>query len=186
MGIFGRFRKKKIEPEKLIKDFEIGRQILLKKTHEIANELKSKGYSVLEMIPLLVSVGKADKKSPFGIMIIVTNEIFKKFHEYADKGVYSNNQLSMFFMGEYSFLLIVARDDNKKLAICYPTAFRKKHADKLKSRDTIYIYIIDAQTQKYTLIYFPKVIWSVERRAEINVGRKSEKNSSEPPKTLYR
>ncbi|MCS7365700.1 MAG: hypothetical protein NDF54_09710 [archaeon GB-1867-035] len=185
MGIFGRFRRKKIEPEKLIKDFEVGRQILLKKTHEIADELKKQGYSVLEMIPLLVSVGKADKDSPFGIMIVVTSDIFRKFHEYVDKGKYSNNKLNMFYMGEYSFLLIVARDDDKKLAICYPTAFRKKHVGKLKGKNIIYIYIIDAQTSKYTLIYFPNVVWGVEKKSEINITEESKKNS-EPPKTLYR
>lgn len=186
MGILNRFRRKKIEPEKQIRDFEVGRRILLRKTHEIADELKKQGYSVLEIIPLLVSVGKADKESPFGIMITVTNEIFRKFHEYADKGVYSNNQLSMFHMGEYSFLLIVARDDNKKLAICYPAAFRKKHASKLQDKNTIYMYIIDVQSQKYTLIYFPDVVWKTEKKVETKMGERTEEYNKEPPKTMYR
>ncbi len=173
MRIFKFFRKEKKSPEQLVKEFEIGRKALLQKVREVSSDLRSKGYRVLELIPLIASVGKAEKKKPFGLMLVVPTELFRKFHEYADMGKYSNNQLSMFFVGDYAFLLITARDDKKKLAICYSSAFRKKHVKKIRSMDTIYVYIIDGQTSKYTLIYFPNVKWEAPKALKSGFEEKS-------------
>ncbi|RLE53777.1 MAG: hypothetical protein DRJ26_02950 [Candidatus Methanomethylicota archaeon] len=184
MRIFKFFRKEKKKPEQLIREFEIGRRALLQKVKEVCDDLRSKGYNVLELIPLIASVGKAEKKKPFGIMLVVTSELFKKFHEYVDMGEYSNNQLKMFYVGDYAFLLITARDDNKKLAICYSTAFRRKHVKKIQGKDTLYIYIIDGQTSKYSLIYFKNVRWGVAPEVTEDTLKSQSKNEK-PPSTPY-
>ncbi|RLG59279.1 hypothetical protein DRN86_04485 [Candidatus Geothermarchaeota archaeon] len=182
MKIFNRlFGRKKKTPEQLIREFETGRSILMNKVKEIASELRSRGYDVLELIPLLVSVGQAEK-SPFGIMMVVTSELYQKFNEFADRGKYGNNYLRMFHVGDYTFMLIVARDDERKLAICYPSAFRRKHVKKIQGKDTLYLYIIDGQTSKYTLIYFPNVKWGEVPKEDIG----GETGKSRPPPTMYR
>ncbi|HDO20391.1 MAG: hypothetical protein NDF53_03265 [archaeon GB-1867-097] len=185
MSIFRRFlrRERKVNPKEMIKNFEIGRQMLMNKARETCEELRKKGYRVLEITPLLVSVGKAEKDTPFGIMLLVNDEMFKKFHTYLDMGTYANNQLNLFSVGEYSFLLVTARDDERKVAICYPSAFRKKHVKKIQSGDKVYFYIINGQTNKFTLIYFPNVKWedkTKEIKGEIKQSR------DKPPSTLYR
>ena len=184
MKIFKFFKREKKKPEQLIKEFEIGRSMLMKRVREISDKLRKEGYKVLELIPIIVSVGKADPKSPFGIVMVVTNELYNKFNEYADMGTYGNNFLNMFHVGDYSFLLIVAKDDEKRLAICYPTAFRKKHVKKIQGKDIIYIYIVNGETSKYTLIYFPNVRWGVTPKSEIELKESEIKN--EPPSTMYR
>ena len=184
MSFFNRiFRRKKVEPKEMINDFEIGKNVLIQQTRKAAEEMKKEGYDILEVTPLLISVGRAEKTTPLGIILVVDQNIFQRFHKYLDKGKYGKNLLQLFHKGEYSFLLIIAKDEEKKIAIIYPTAFRRKHLNEIKSKDRIYIYILNAQTQKYTLVYVPKIKW---RKSEDKIEYNEKNKEDKPPSTLYR
>jgi hypothetical protein len=185
MGIFDRIfhRKKKVEPQKMIQDFEIGRYTLIQQVKGKVEELKKAGYDVLEINPLVVSVGKADEKSPFGIVISTDSNTFNEFHKYIDTGKYGRNEINIFTIGEYAFLMAVAMDEERKKAIIYPSAFRRNRLSDIQKDTTLYIYVIDAEAQKYTLIYIPNIKWGEPKKIE---EKKISRGSGEPPPTLYR
>jgi len=185
MSIFSRIfhRKKKIEPQKMIQDFEIGRYTLIQQIKGKAEELKKAGYDVLEINPIVVSVGKADEQSPFGIVISTDSNTFNEFHKYIDAGKYGRNEINIFTIGEYAFLMAVAMDEERKKAIIYPSAFRKHRLSDIQKDATLYIYIVDAAAQKYTLIYIPNIKWGEPRKIE---EMKISKGGEGPPPTLYR
>jgi len=185
MSIFRRiFPKRKTDAEKMIRDFEIGRYTLLQQVQEKSSKLRNEGYKVLTINPLVVTTGKANEESPFGIIISTDNNTFTEFHKYVDEGKYSRNEINVFTIGEYAFLMATSIDDEKKMAIIYPSAFRKNRLEEIQKNTTLYIYILSVEQQKYTLIYIPNIKWSEPQKIETK-NLTSEKGK-EPPSTLYR
>lgn len=184
MSIFGRFlRRKKVDAKQMIKDFEIGRYTLIQQVKEKSDSLKKDGYNVLEINPLLVSVGKADEKSPLGVIIATDTNTFTEFHKYLDGGKYGKSEISIFEIGEYAFLMAISMDEDKKMAIIYPSALRKEKLNEIQKETTLYIYILSTETQKYTLIYIPNIKWSEPTKIE---RKSSKEKSKEPSPTMYR
>ncbi|MEM0084651.1 MAG: hypothetical protein QW743_04595 [Candidatus Methanomethylicia archaeon] len=186
MSIFGRIfhRKKKIDAQKMIKDFELGRYMLIKQVQEKNEALKKDGYSILTVNPILVSTGRADENSPFGIMISTDNNTFTEFHKYLDMGKYGKNEINVFTVGEYAFLMAIAMDEEKKMAIIYPSAFRREKLEEIQKDTTLYIYVVSVEQQKYTLVYIPNIKWGEPQKIEEKTFRSDEGKT--PPPSLYR
>jgi hypothetical protein len=79
--------------------------------------------------------------------------------------------------------MAVAMDEERKKAIIYPSAFRRNRLSDIQKDTTLYIYVIDAEAQKYTLIYIPNIKWGEPKKIE---EKKISGSSGEPPPTLYR
>ncbi|MCX8168772.1 MAG: hypothetical protein N3E39_00890 [Candidatus Methanomethylicia archaeon] len=186
MSIFKKFFKKKVkvDAQKMIKDFEIGRYTLLQHVNNKMEKLKKEGYNVLTVNPVLVSVGKANEESPYGVIISTDNNTFNEFHKYIDIGKYEKSEINMFIIGEYIFMMAVSMDNEKKLAIIYPSAFRKEKFEEIQKSTTLYIYVLSIESQKYTLVYIPNIKWSEPKSMEGTLIKSGESKS--PPPTLYR
>jgi len=142
-----------------------GLPLISKRTKEVVEGLKNRGYKVVVVGPTKAFYGEV-KKSIFakveGLVVPVPDSVYTSVLSFIDSGDYQRGRVEGLLRDDHAYLLAYSTDDGRRMALVYSIYFTAEDYYRLESKKGgLNLFIASTDRRNYFAIRVRDVEWKL-------------------------
>ncbi|RLE49816.1 MAG: hypothetical protein DRJ31_03530 [Candidatus Methanomethylicota archaeon] len=158
-----------------------GLPLISKRTRDVVEGLKSRGYKVAVLGPTRAFYGEVKKgllNKIEGLVVPVSDAVYTNVLNFVDSGDYQRGRVEGLLKDNYAYLLAYSTDDGRRLALVYSIYFSAEDYHKLEERrGGLNLFIASTDKGNYFAVRIRDVEWKhvIKRNTLLDALREKER-----------